>query len=190
MIIIPCGGDCGLANLLKKNNLRQKSLPFDWSVSYGGISKIIKNEFNDFIPKNNNKINTIYNYSFVHNHFPQDTETMTRRCKRLLDLLGNSTEQLVFIRKGHAFHHHIEISKLSLQLENDITDAENLSIILKEKYPNLRYKIILALVCDTCFDKNTDYASNDVNVEIHNIATPTFDDDKFEKLFNGIISTL
>ena len=102
MIIIPCGIDCGLAELLKKTNLRQFSLPFDWSVSYGGISKIIKNEFNDFIPKNNNKINTIYNYSFFHNDFPQDTETMTRRCNRLLYLLGNSSEQLVFIRKGHA----------------------------------------------------------------------------------------
>lgn len=55
---------------------------------------------------------------------------------------------------------------------------------------NLRYKIVVALVCDTCFDKNTDYVSNDVNVKIHNIASPTFDDDKFENLFNGIISTL
>jgi hypothetical protein len=190
MIIIPCGIDCGLAELLKKTNLRQFSLPFDWSVSYGGISKIIKNEFKDFIPINSIKINTIYDYSFVHNNFPQDTEIMTRRCNRLLDLLGSASDELIFIRKGHAFHHHTETSKLCLKLENDITDAEDLSIVLKEKYPTLRYKIIVALVCDTCFDKTTDYATNDVNVEIHNIATPTFDDDKFENLLNDIISTL
>lgn len=190
MIFIPCGVDCGLAELLKKTNLRLFSLPFDWSVSYGGISKIIKNDFKDFIPINSSKINKIYNYSFFHNDFPKDIEIMSRRCNRLLDLLNNSNEELIFIRKGHAFHHHSEGTKLGLKIENDITDAENLSIVLKEKYPNLRYKIIVALVCDTCFDKDVNYFSKDVNVEIHNIATPTFDDDKFENLLNDRISTL
>lgn len=190
MIFIPCGVDCGLAEFLKKKKLRQFSLPFDWSVSYGGISKIIKNDFKDFIPINSSKINTIYNYSFFHNDFPEDIEIMTRRCNRLLNLFNSASDELIFIRKGHAFHHHSEATKLCLKIENDITDAENLSIVLKEKYPNLRYKIIVALVCDTCFDKDVNYSSKDVNVEIHNIATPTFDDNKFENLLNGIISTL
>jgi hypothetical protein len=73
MIIIPCGIDCGLTMLLKKYNLRKFSLPFDWSVSYGGISNIIKNDLKEFIPTNN-KINKIYNYSFFHNNFPEDIE--------------------------------------------------------------------------------------------------------------------
>lgn len=187
MFIIPCGIDCGLAGLLKKYNLRCFSLPFDWSVSYGGISEIIKNDFKDFIPINNSKINTSYNYSFVHNNFPEDAETMGRRCNRLLELLRTTTE-LVFIRKGHAFHHHAETCNLGLKLENDITDAENLSNVLKEKYPNLKYKIIVTLVCDTCFDKNVNYVSNDANVKIYNISTPTFDDNKFETLFKDIFS--
>lgn len=190
MIFIPCGVDCGLAEVLKKKNLRQFSLPFDWSVSYGGISKIIKNDFKEFIPINNNKINTIYNYSFFHNDFPKDIEVMTRRCNRLLNLFNSASDELIFIRKGHAFHHHSEATKLCLKIENDITDAENLSIVLKEKYPKLRYKIIVALVCDTCFNKDVCYSSKDTNVEIYNIATPTFDDDKFENLLNDRISTL
>jgi hypothetical protein len=188
MIIIPCGIDCGLADLLQKYNLRHSSLPFDWSVSYGGISKIIKNDFHDFIPtnKNNNKINTIYNYSFLHNEFPQDTEKMIRRCNRLLDILKNNTDEIIFIRKGHAFHHHNECAINNLQLINDIVDAENLSSVLKEKYPNLRYKIITVLVCDTCFDKNTNFISNDTNVKIYNISTPTHDIEKFEAVFKNI----
>tara|TARA_B100000989_G_C19520174_1_gene463765 strand:+ start:716 stop:1072 length:357 start_codon:yes stop_codon:yes gene_type:complete len=108
MIIIPCGIDCGITGLLKKYNLRQFSLPFDWSVSYGGISNIIKNDFKEFIPTNNNKINKIYNYNFYHNNFPEDIEKMIRICKRLLDLLEKTKEEIIFFRKGHAFHHHKE----------------------------------------------------------------------------------
>lgn len=185
MIIIPCGIDCGLADLLKKYNLRTSSLPFDWSVSYGGISNIIKNDFHNFILPNN-KINIQYNYLFFHNEFPQDTEKMTRRCNRLLDILKNTNEEVIFIRKGHAYHHHTETANYNLQLENDIVDAENLSGVLKEKYPNLCYKIIAVLVCDTCFDKNTTFVSNDINVKIYNISTPTFDNEKFETLFKNI----
>lgn len=115
---------------------------------------------------------------------------MLRRCNRLSELLINTETELVFIRKGHAFHHHSETCNLGLKLENDIKDAENLSNVLKEKYPNLKYKIIVVLVCDTCFDKNINYVSDDARVKIYNISTPTFDDNKFEKLLNSIISTL
>jgi hypothetical protein len=186
MIIIPCGIDCDVASLLQKYNLRHSSLPLDWSVSYGGVSKIIKNDFHDFIPTNNNKINTIYNNYFLHNEFPQDTEKMIRRCNRLLDILTNTSEEVIFIRKGHAFRHHNETIIHNLQLVNDIADAENLSSILKEKYPNLCYKIIIALICDTCFEKNTNFVSNDVNVKIYNISTPTYEYEKFETLFKNI----
>tara|TARA_B100000989_G_C19520174_1_gene463766 strand:+ start:1050 stop:1289 length:240 start_codon:yes stop_codon:yes gene_type:complete len=79
---------------------------------------------------------------------------------------------------------------MSLFLQNDIKDSENLSIILKQKYPNLKYKIIVVLVCDTCFCKNTNYISDDVNLKIYNIATPTFDNDKFEDIFKNIIFNL
>ena len=33
MIIIPIGSDCGVAELLKKYNLRNASYPFDWIFS-------------------------------------------------------------------------------------------------------------------------------------------------------------
>jgi hypothetical protein len=188
MIIIPIGIDCGLASLLKKYNLRNFSLPFDWVISYRGISKIISNDFKNFLEYvNSDKINKTYDLCFYHNTFPDDYDKMNRRIDRLLNLLKNSEDEFIFIRKGHAFHHHDECKKHDLYLSNDINDAEELNNILKDKYPKLKYKIIVSLVCDTCFDKNKIYNSDNDNIYIYNIATPTFDDDKFEKLFDDVI---
>jgi hypothetical protein len=188
MIIIPIGIDCGLASLLKKYDLRNFSLPFDWLVSYGGVSKIISNNFKNFLHDvNNDKINKTYDLCFYHNTFPEDYDKMSRRINRLLQLLNNTEDELVFFRKGHAFHHHDETKRHGVCLANDINDAEELNKVLKTKYPKLKYKIIVALVCDTCFDKNKIYNSDNDNIYVYNIATPTFDDEKFEKLFNDII---
>jgi len=188
MIIVPIGIDCGLAGLLKKYGLRHFSLPFDWTVSYGGVSRIIENDFYHFVPFDNNNINNKYSINFFHNKFPQDTETMTRRCNRLLDLLNQSEHDIIFFRKGHACHHHLECNNRNLVLENDIVDAENLSLILKSKYPTLKYKIIVALVCNSCFDPNKSYNSADDNINIYNISTPSFDDARFENLFRYVLS--
>ena len=134
MIIVPIGVDCGLANLLKKYNLRKFSLPFDWIVTYSSISKIIQNDFKNFLEyTNTNKINKLYNLCFYHNTFPEDYEKMNRRINRLIDLLNNSEEEIIFFRKGHAFHHHNECHKHGLQLSNDIIDSEKLNIELKKK---------------------------------------------------------
>jgi len=180
---VPIGIDCGLADLLKQNNVRHCSLPFDWVVSYGGVSKIIENEFQHFTDIDNKNLNLTYNISFVHNTFPQDCETINRRIQRFLHLL-NSEEEITFIRKGHAFHHHDECIRNGLQLANDIEDAEKLNIILKTKYPKLKYKIIVVLVCDTCFKEV--YHSD--NITICNIATPYADNAKFELLLKSIIT--
>ena len=44
-MIIPIGVDCGMAEFCKKYNLRTRSFPFDWIVSYNGVSKCIENNF-------------------------------------------------------------------------------------------------------------------------------------------------
>ena len=48
-MIIPIGVDCGMANFCKKYNLRNASLPIDWTVSYNGVSKCIEDDFKNFI---------------------------------------------------------------------------------------------------------------------------------------------
>jgi hypothetical protein len=190
MIIIPIGIDCGLANLLQEYKLRNFSLPFDWCVSYNGISRIIKNNFDKLIPENvgKNILNKKYDIFFFHNIFPDDTEKMRRRVNRLKDILENSNDTVIFFRKGHASHHHLEHDYK--ELKSDICDAEDLDIILQTKYPNLDYKIIVVLVCYKCFDININYISNSSKIRIYNITSINADDNKFRELFIKIIEDI
>ena len=178
MIIIPIGADCGVAELLKKYNLRNASYPFDWIVTYGGISKIIENDFIDFIPDSIGKgvLNSTYNMWMVHYDLPNDTEKIERRIKRFTNLLEGSQEEIVFLRKGHWKSHHDECSKFFCNNNNDeitindITEAENLDNVLKTKYPNLKYSIVLLLVCGKCYQPENIYTTKSSNITIHNIA--------------------
>jgi hypothetical protein len=47
-MIIPIGVDCGMAEFCRKYNLRKASLPFDWTVTYNGVSKCIEDDFKYF----------------------------------------------------------------------------------------------------------------------------------------------
>jgi hypothetical protein len=184
-MIIPVGIDCGNAEFFKKNNLRSFSFPFDWIVTYGGVADIIKKDFHNFIPKNNNeKLNSEYSMLFVHNDFPNDTEKVLRRIDRFKNILKTTDEKITFVRKGHAFHHHGECDKI----KNDIRDAEELDIALQIKYPKLKYEIIVILVCSSCFNPDETYITTLENIKIHNISTPIVDDNKYNeyllKLFN------
>ena len=142
-------------------------------------SKIIENlykevkEFTTVMTRNIEK--SIYNYSL-------DKEKYLRRINRFKNILENSKEEIIFIRKGHAYHHHQE----SNNIKNDIEDATNLDNILQEKYKNLSYKIIVIIVCGTCFDINNNYLSNNKRIKIYNISTPSVDDKKFEQKFNEL----
>ena len=107
---------------------------------------------------------------------------MERRIERLLDLMKNPTHELIFIRKGHAPHHHKESQEIGVHIENDRDDAENLNDIINNHYSSLRYKIVVILVCDQCFDKQVKYVSQNANIEIYNCATSTLADDEIEKI--------
>lgn len=186
MIIIPLGIDCGIASYLKDKNLRNISLPFDWSVPYNGVSKIFENNFKELLP-DCGTINENYEINFVHNIFPRDKEMMTRRISRLIDLL-NGQEELLFIRRGHAIHHHNESEKYNFTLKNDLDDMIDLNELIQTKYPNLKYKIILILVCGSCFKQEKCQHIND-NIIIHNISSMKLDknDINFYKVMDNII---
>jgi hypothetical protein len=185
-MIIPIGVDCGIADFLRKYNLRNSSFPFDWTISYNGVSDCIEDEFKLFIePLNDCRINE-YDICFHHDFYNsellnQDKEKYNRRCKRLKNILETSDEPIIFCRKGHSRHHHNEHNEKYSNIRNDIVDAEKLSTILNRKYPQLKFKIIVILVCGKCFNPNEIYKSISNNIEIYNIATPEFDNEKFEK---------
>ena len=134
----------------------------------------------------NGTINKKYEVNFVHNDFPRDKEMMTRRINRLIDLL-NSEEELLFIKRGHALHHHNESEKLNFTLKNDLDDIFELNELFQTNYPNLNYKIIVILICGKCF-KQEKYHHND-NIIIYNISSMIFDknDTNFYKVMDDII---
>jgi hypothetical protein len=183
MIFVPIGIDCDVANFLNKYNLRKASLPFDWNVSYNGVSKCIDSDFKNFTePLSVNRINdddVYFHHDFLNEAMiPVDSDKYSRRCERLLDILkenncddgsGGSGEQILFIRKGHLCYHHEEQNGKYANITDDYEDAKRLNGVLRSKYPHLKYKIILLQGCTKCFKKDTvcmDDTAN--NIEIYN----------------------
>ena len=189
-MIIPIGVDCGMATFVQKYNLRNMAFPFDWNVTYNGVSKCIDDNFIFFTEPLNNRINK-YDIYFTHDFeniylLNQDKEKYIRRYQRLINILETSNEEIIFCRKGHACHNHYEHNGKYSNIINDIDDAEQLDIILKNKYPQLKYKIIVILVCGNCFNPIETYKSKSDKIEIYNIATPQVDDTIFENLCRNI----
>ena len=177
-IVIPIGIDCGIADVLRKHNIRTTALPFDWNLTYYGISSIIENNFTNFFPDSSNSM-----VGFIHDEFPEAREKYERRIFRLKTILETSKEKVIFFRKGHAVHNHDECENIM----NDITDLERLDAIIKVKYPDLNYSIYLSLACGKCFDPDTIFQSSSPNIRIFNISSNTLDNSKFERLFPDIL---
>lgn len=171
-MFISLGIDCGTANILQELGLRTCSLPFDWTVTYEGITNIINNDFTNFLPKNNNnnyeKLNKSSGTLFLHNNFPNDIEKMNERINRFKNLLETRNEKIIFVRKSHGSHHHNEYDNVI----NDIDDSINLEQLLLKKYPNLKYEIHVILICDKCFTNVNINENISNNIKIHNIARP------------------
>ena len=188
-IFIPIGIDCWPASTLIYHKLRHFSLPFDWTITYNGVSDIIKKRFDNYLPiSHTNTINVASNTVFLHQKFPESYDKLERRINRFLNLLENSKQKLIFIKKGHNFCHHEKAKKDGCILKNDITDCEELHKLLSEKYPNLKYKIVLFLSCGKCFDSSKIYKSK--NIVIYNIAELEVNNRKFTDLFEQIYKTL
>lgn len=173
-IYVPIGTDCGVAETLNNNKLRVFSLPFDWVVTYNGVTDIIKNNFKNYLLPDK-QYNISCHTKFVHHKFPRDYEMMNRRIIRFMELLENKEKELVFIRKGHYIHHHEEAEKNGSVLKNDLQDSYDLDRYLKKTYTNLKYKIIVFLCCEKCFEYNKNYSENKEpdNVIVFNIAKKT-----------------
>jgi hypothetical protein len=194
-MIISIGVDCGIATFCKEHKLRNISLPFDWVVSYNGVSKCIMNNFTDFLVLSpENRINK-YDIYF-HHHFSHETDNIVdkqhyeRRLERIKNILETSEEPIIFCRRGHSTHHHVEHNAKYADIKNDIDDAEELDTFLSEKYPNLKYKIIVIVVCGNCFNRNTKYRSTHERIELHNIVSPQVNLYEFEQLCTSLFSHL
>lgn len=192
MIIVPIGVDCRIAQFIKDNKLRSFSFPFDWTVSYNGVSSCISDDFRLFTEPLQSRINR-YDIYF-HHDFDAAYLLQTHRVKyvrrytRLMELLKSCKEEVIFCRKGHAVHHHGEHNGKYKNITSDIDDAEKLDSVLRAKYPNLNYKIIVILICGNCFQSEQLYTSKSKCIEIHNIASVQADDKQFTDLCCSIFN--
>ena len=168
---------------MRKYNLHSITLPFDWNITFEGIFNIINNNFIDYIPIDS--IKNKYGVEFVHDIFPKDKDKYERRIIRLKNILETSTNEIFFMRKSHIHNHHLAYENIV----DEIKDIQNLDILLKEKYPNLNYKIILFLICCNCYDKNQIYNVLSKNIIIFNLVTSNVDDieNLIEEKFKEII---
>lgn len=182
-LVIPIGFDCGMANLLKKYKIRHSAYPFDWNLTYSGVSDIINNEFKDFFNFDTNYYNSLYNLKLVHDELPEDYQRINRRINRLKDVLETYNNKIIFVRKGHAPHNHKECDCI----RNEISDAQNLDKILSEKYPQLKYLIVVFLICNPCYN-NKIFQIESQNIILHNILMDDVDDKILEKKFLEVYS--
>jgi len=192
MIIVPIGVDCRIAQFIKDNKLRSFSFPFDWTVSYNGVSSCINDDFRLFTEPLHSRINR-YDICFPHDFddarsLQIDRKKYVRRYTRLVELLKSCKEEMIFCRKGHAVHHHKEHNGKYTNITSDIDDAEKLDSVLQAKYPNLIYKIIVILICGDCFQSDHEYTSKSKRIEIHNIASLILDDKPFNELCCSIFN--
>lgn len=181
-IFISLGYGCQIAQQLKNHGLRESSLPFDWVIPHSGITDIIKDEFKNYLPNDifTNSNGDSHHMSiedhtlFPHNKFPEDKEQMTRRINRFIELLKSEDKELCFIKRGHMDdHHNAEYAiKYGWDITNDIDECEELFSFLKVKYPNLKFKIILFLLCSKCYDYTHKY--NSENIKIYNVSKPNY----------------
>lgn len=169
-MFVSLGIDCATANVLIQLGLRTCSLPFDWVVTYEGITNIINNDFTNYLPKKDNnkyeKLNKNSGTLYLHNKFPDDIEIMNKRIDRFKNLLEMSNEKIIFVRKSHGNNHHNEYDNVM----NDVDDAINLDLLLIKKYPNLIYEIHVILICSNCFANTIINKNISNNIKIHNIS--------------------
>ena len=196
MLFVSIGIDCDVANFLNKYNLRKVSLPFDWNVSYSGVSQCIENNFKNFTnPLSSERINgddIYFHHDFLEASMTQmDRDKYQRRCERLLNLFETAEktgEYVLFIRKGHLCYHHEEQNGKYKDITDDTEDAKQLDKVMRSKYPLLKYKIIVLLGCTKCFTKDTECPNDDTHtIDVYNnVSGSTFE----ERLLNIVITEI
>lgn len=185
---IPIGVDCGVATALRKCGARQWAFPFDWTVTYNGVSACVADNFSRFMPVAADRIND-YDVFFMHDFLDGAASAVKyeRRISRFQELLATTDEEVVFIRRGHGNHQHLEHEGRFLDIKSDIVDAGDLAGVLTARYPRLKFKVVVILVCGRCFSRQQVYKAPSALVEIHNIVSLEADTAAFEECVGRIV---
>ena len=141
--MLPIGGSCFFGTLTKINrNINTESYPFDFlRTHFLFIIECIKNDFLNFLPKdcsNPQIIDKLFIYNMgdhcFYHHDLRDNQMLLsfyRRINRFKLLLENNENEIIFLR-----------SISNPKIKNEINLRHTFFNILKNKYPNLKYKLI------------------------------------------------
>lgn len=161
-LFISLGFNCGARLIMDRCNIIQPTFPFDWTETYFGVSSIIEKGYAKYNLIQDNKVvlDLINGIAYHHDNKDDIKEKYNRRLTRLHQYLSyydtsKNNKEVIFIRKSHslAYHNHYYVTKYNIKFKNDIKDAKELHKFIKNKYPNLNYKIYVYLMCDKCYNK-------------------------------------
>jgi hypothetical protein len=184
-LYIPIGIDCDVATMCKELGIREAAFPFDHIVTYEGITNIVKNDFQGFLPNAKTDdlnepsiLNKQYGVRFMHDNFlkKSDVDKYKRRIERFNNILKTEKKKVIFIKKGHSLHHHNEYN-----MTNEYNEIKELDDYLQNNYKELDYKIVLILLCKVC---NCKYVKDDnrKNIDVYIYNDIPITDNQFQNI--------
>ena len=169
---ISLGNDCVVAAYLRDHGLRSHAYPFDWAVTYGGVSGILAQSESRALASwcsvDAEGYNAAHGSLHLHMPFPLALPTMARRLERLRQTLADPGINVVLIRRSHTLHHHFERGDA---LVDELADARALARALASAHPDKAaaggFRIELMLACDQCHPRQA--PGVDGLLRVHNL---------------------
>lgn len=141
--VINLGGDCQVFYQLSANNMRSRTLPFDYLITpCSSLCRLLENKFRGFLDiinlmlvknEQNHPIHieeTLYKIYMIHdfelnacflNNYQSVKDTYERRIKRFLDMI-NKSKRVLFIRKTITKQDAIKLSKVIKETFSHLED--------------------------------------------------------------------
>ena len=174
-ITIPFGHRCTSALACKYANLRNFSLPFDWThpTFPKKIQNVLENNFTQFIPDVYDSIFcNIYDINLAHfnNNLKDGVEEYKRRIIRFLDIINQPKKiYFVYINEDYLYDNNYRDDTFNNNIFSEMIALEN---FLKLKYKHIDYNILYFNF------KNHEIPSdsNMINIVLH--TTTLFDQEK------------
>lgn len=144
-VIIPFGHRCSSALACKYANIRNFSLPFDWTYPLfpNKIVKVLENNFIDFIPDVHNGI--FHNkYDFLLAHFNPNindgVEEYKKRIDRFIDIINQPKKiYFVYINEDYLYNNSYRENEFNDKIFNEMLELEK---FITNKYINIDYNIL------------------------------------------------
>jgi hypothetical protein len=164
--VIPFGHRCSSAIACKYANIRNFSLPFDWSIVLlpNHIQKVLENNFDDFIPDVYNG-NFFSKYGFWLAHFNPNLNDGVEEYKRRIDRFNYIINQpkkiyFVYINEDYLYNNSYRQDEFNDKVFNEMLELEK---FIKDKYINIDYNVLYF----NFKHHNVPTNSNIINIVLH-----------------------